>query len=30
MQEIKTAKSLYKEFKNFGKRNRFKETEVED
>lgn len=30
MQEIKTAKSLRKEFKNFGKRNRFKETEVED
>lgn len=30
MQEIKTAKSLHKEFKNFGKRNRFKETEVED
>lgn len=30
MEEIKTAKSLYKEFKNFGKRNRFKETEVED
>jgi hypothetical protein len=30
MQEVKTAKSLQKEFENFGKRNRFKETEVED
>lgn len=30
MQEIKTAKSLQKGFRNFGKRNRFKETEVED
>ena len=30
MQEMKTAKSLQKEFENFGKRNRFKETEVED
>jgi uncharacterized membrane protein SpoIIM required for sporulation len=30
MQEIKTAKSLQKEFESFGKRDRFKETEIED
>jgi len=30
MQEIKSAKFLHKEFENFGKRNRFKETGIED
>ena len=30
MQEIKTAKTLQEELESFGKRDRFKESEVED